>query len=48
VWEPGELFVCVVMVLAEGQVFIRVEFDNMVGPEGVVHAGGGLAVVVVL
>ena len=31
---------CVVMVLAEGQVFIRVEFDEMMGPEGVTRAGG--------
>ena len=29
------------MVLAESQVFARVEFDDMVGPEGVSRAGWG-------
>jgi hypothetical protein len=41
VWEPGGLIVGLVMVLAEGQVFIRIEFDEVVGPEGVTRAGGG-------
>jgi hypothetical protein len=41
VWESGGLIVGRVMVLAEGQVFIRIEFDEMVGPEGVARAGGG-------
>ena len=41
------MIVGLVMVLAESQVFIRIEFDEMVGPEGVARAGGGRAVVVV-
>ena len=32
---------CLMVVLAESQVFIRVEFDEMVGPEGVARAGRG-------
>ena len=40
-WESGGLIVGLVMALAEGQVFIRIEFDEMVGPEGVACAGGG-------
>jgi len=38
VWESGELVIGRMMVLAEGQVFVRIEFDEMVGPEGVARA----------
>jgi hypothetical protein len=38
---------CVVMVLAESQVFIRVELNEMVSQREWLVQGGGLAVVVV-
>jgi len=34
----GGVIVGRVMVLAEGQVFVRIEFDEMMGPEGVARA----------
>ena len=44
-WESGGLGVVILVVLAEGQVVIGVEFDDVLGPERLTSAwrgfGGG-------
>ena len=40
-WKSGELVVGRVVVLAEGQVFVRIELDEVMGPEGEACAWGG-------
>ena len=44
-WESGGLGVVILVVLAEGQVVIGIEFDDVLGPERLTSAwrgfGGG-------
>ena len=44
-WESGGLGVVILVVLAEGQVVIGIEFDDVLGPERLTNAwrgfGGG-------